>query len=351
MWPYCSQPLYYGGMPIMANFTILNGLGVTGHMVDAPSWYPNLQLHGEFLEVAFEYSEVLWPWSGYLALRVTVAETARRWSGVAEGMIEFTIASPENGVDIRSTVVLPIKVKVIPTPPREKRLLWDQFHSIAYPGGYFPRDDLRATADPLDWNGDHVHTNFRHMYQHLRSRGFFVEVLGAPLTCFDATDYGALIIVDSEEEFFPEEVAKVRPDAQKDLDIAWLCGSFHFSPLKLHRDVVEHDLSLIVIADWYDADVMNKIMFYDENTKNWWHPETGGANIPALNDLLQPFGMAFSSQIYHGHFGFQEHSAPYLSGSSIHAFPAGGHLFYQPMTDQYVPAVGSPPPGKLVADG
>lgn len=28
------------------------------------------------------------------------------------------------------------------------------------------------------------------MYQHLRSMGYFVEVLGAPLTCFDASQYG-----------------------------------------------------------------------------------------------------------------------------------------------------------------
>lgn len=39
-------------------------------------------------------------------------------------------------------------------------------------------------------NGDHIHTNFRDMYQHLRSMGYFVEVLGAPFTCFDASQYG-----------------------------------------------------------------------------------------------------------------------------------------------------------------
>ena len=39
-------------------------------------------------------------------------------------------------------------------------------------------------------NGDHIHTNFRDMYQHLRSMGYFVEVLGSPFTCFDANQYG-----------------------------------------------------------------------------------------------------------------------------------------------------------------
>jgi len=34
MWPYCSQPIYYGGMPNIVNVTILNGMGVTGRIVD-----------------------------------------------------------------------------------------------------------------------------------------------------------------------------------------------------------------------------------------------------------------------------------------------------------------------------
>ena len=38
-------------------------------------------------------------------------------------------------------------------------------------------------------NGDHIHTNFKDMYMHLRNAGYFVEVLGAPFTCFDASKY------------------------------------------------------------------------------------------------------------------------------------------------------------------
>lgn len=34
MWPYCSQPIYYGGMPTIVNVTILNGMGVTGRIID-----------------------------------------------------------------------------------------------------------------------------------------------------------------------------------------------------------------------------------------------------------------------------------------------------------------------------
>ncbi|KAG1680952.1 hypothetical protein FOA52_009911 [Chlamydomonas sp. UWO 241] len=34
--------------------------------------------------------------------------------------------------------------------------------------------------------------------------GYFVEVLASPFTCFDATNYAALVIVDSEDEFYPQ---------------------------------------------------------------------------------------------------------------------------------------------------
>ena len=101
---------------------------------------------------------------------------------------------------------LPLRVKIIPTPPRSKRILWDQYHNLRYPSGYIPRDKLKEHTDPLDWNADHIHTNFRDLYSHLRSSGYFLEVLGHPLTCFDASNYGTLLIVDAEEEYFTEEI-------------------------------------------------------------------------------------------------------------------------------------------------
>jgi membrane-bound transcription factor site-1 protease len=51
----------------------------------------------------------------------------------------------------------------------------------------------------FDKYGDHLHTNFRGVFNFLRSEGYFVEVLGEPFTCFDASQYGTLLIVDPEE--------------------------------------------------------------------------------------------------------------------------------------------------------
>ena len=57
---------------------------------------------------------------------------------------------------------------------------------MRYPPAYIPRDTLEVRSDILDWHGDHPHTNYHNMYDALRQAGYFVEVLGSPLTCFDA---------------------------------------------------------------------------------------------------------------------------------------------------------------------
>lgn len=65
------------------------------------------------------------------------------------------------------------------------------------------------------------------MYNSLRASGYYVEVLGSPFTCFDANQYGTLLLVDSEEEFFREEVEKLKVDvAEKGLS---LVGYIHIN--------------------------------------------------------------------------------------------------------------------------
>lgn len=93
---------------------------------------------------------------------------------------------------------------------------------------------------------------------------------GTPYTCFDAKNYGeyfmfllinnnqeifehfilffnclisgTLFIIDPEEEYFPQELHKLKLD-------------------------VENGLSIIIFADWYNVKVMKKVKFYDENTR------------------------------------------------------------------------------------
>ncbi|XP_012076700.1 subtilisin-like protease SBT6.1 isoform X2 [Jatropha curcas] len=310
-WPFCRQPLYAGAMPIMFNATILNGMGVIGYIESPPTWHP-VDEEGNLLSIHFTYSEVIWPWTGYLALHMQIKEEGAQFSGEIEGNVTLRVYSPpapgEKGRR-SSTCVLQLKLKVVPTPARSKRVLWDQFHSIKYPPGYIPRDSLDVRNDILDWHGDHLHTNFHIMFNMLRDAGYYVETLGSPFTCFDAHQYGTLLLVDLEDEYFQEEIEKLRDD------------------------VISAGLGLAVFAEWYNVDTMVKMRFFDDNTRSWWTPVTGGANIPALNDLLAPFGIAFGDKILNGDFSIDGEQSRYASGTDIVRFPRGGYLHSFPFLD------------------
>ena len=303
MWPYCSQELYYSAQPIIVNVTLLNSISVASRIVRQPYWQPASP--SSALSLRFSYSEPLWPWSGYLAIELRVEEDVTE-KQIVEGTIALSVESDDGSV---STLSIPLRASVIPRPPRQRRLLWDQFHNLRYPSGYFPRDNLEVKTDTLDWNGDHPHTNFKQLYTQLRQMGYYVEVLGGNFMCFDAQLYGALLLVDPEEEYFSVEVSK------------------------LHSDVVERGLSLIVVAEWYNLQVMREVKFWDENTASWWTPETGGSNVPALNELMAPFGIAFSHHVVKGRVNVTNQLIAFNSGTTIARFPAAGRLLFSPLAD------------------
>lgn len=303
-WPFCRQPLYAGAMPVIFNATILNGMGAIGYVSESPTWHP-VNEEGNLLSIRFTYSEVIWPWTGYLALHMQIKEEGAQFLGVIEGNVTVKVYSPpaQGEKTVRtSTSVLRLRLKVVPTPARSRRILWDQFHNIKYPPGYIPRDSLDVRNDILDWHGDHPHTNFHTMFNMLSDAGYYVEILGSPLTCFDARQYGTLLLVDLEEEYFEEEINKLK------------------------EDVLNTGLGLVVFAEWYNVETMVKMKFFDDNTRSWWTPVTGGANVPALNDLLAPFGIAFGDKILNGDFSINGEQSRYASGTNILRFPAGGYV-------------------------
>ena len=88
---------------------------------DGPPIFTATYVAAQYLTVDFEYSNVLWPWSGFLALYIRVLPEAAAVDDVASGDVAFQIVSPpapgEKGPR-RSKVTFPVKVKIIPTPPR-----------------------------------------------------------------------------------------------------------------------------------------------------------------------------------------------------------------------------------------
>uniref|UniRef100_A0A915Q197 Peptidase S8/S53 domain-containing protein n=1 Tax=Setaria digitata TaxID=48799 RepID=A0A915Q197_9BILA len=309
MWPYCSQPLYASALPTIINVTIVNGMGVSGRIVEEPVWEPLMDERGDLLNISIMYSDLLWPWSGYMAVAINVVPSGYNYDGTASGKITVTVVSEERGKQKHSSAQFLIRVRIIPTPPRSQRLLWDQYRNIRYPPGYFPRDDLRDKTNVLDWNADHPHTNFKPLYQHLRSSGYYIEVLGEPLTCVDLSQYSAYLLVDPEDEFFPSERQK------------------------LYFEVNNANLNLIIFADWYNESVVDKIKFMDENTKQWWQPETGGTNLPALNDLLEKWNISLSAHVLDGIANIGNTVIKYLSGTSIANAPTDALIALSSLID------------------
>lgn len=71
---------------------------------------------------------------------------------------------------------------------------------------------------------------------------------------------GTLLMVDSEEEYFPEEITKLKRD-------------------------IDNGLSLIIFSDWYNTSVMRKVKFYDENTRYLLF--TAGHNMVDITVTIQ----------------------------------------------------------------
>lgn len=77
-----------------------------------------------------------------------------------------------------------------------------------------------------------------------------------------------------------------------------------------------------MLADWYDEKTMAKLRILDDNTHRYISPLTGGANVPALNDLLRPFGISLGSGVLAGDWGFDRKSTRMVNGVPIIEFPS-----------------------------
>lgn len=68
--------------------------------------------------------------------------------------------------------------------------------------------------------------------------------------------------------------------------------------------------------------------------RQWWMPNTGGSNIPALNDLLATWSVAFGDRVYEGYFSMQDRNVHFASGASIVKFPDDGIIISKNLKDQ-----------------
>lgn len=266
-----EEPLVPSAVPHVVNVTLLNSLSRTS-IVERVAFRCGGGGGCGLLRVraATARAAVLYPYSGAvgIAVEALAAPEAGAETVTVTGVIMITARDAASGAEARAEV--PLEVRVGAAAGRGRRVAFDLFHSLHFPSAFFPRDDL-SDADLLDWHQDHPDTNYAELRGRLVAAGFQVDALPFDLTCADWRAYGALLLVDPEDTFLPEE-----RDA-------------------LRRAVREDGLALVVAADWYDPATMAGLAFFDDSTRAVWAPETGGANVPALNDLLEPFGFAFGA--------------------------------------------------------
>lgn len=308
MWPLCSQPLFHGSLPLMVNLTILNPGSVSGKLVGAPEWIP--ANNGSYVTVSVASPDIVWPYYGSLGIFIEVKKDAAWFQGVVSGSLVIKIKNN----DQTDEVSVPMKIQVAPAPPKSRRILWDQFRNIPYPSAFVPRDSLENTYDLLDSAGDHPHTNFHELWNFLIDEGYFVDILPFELSCVSLEQYGVVMMVDPEEEFFAEEESALR------------------------QALKYSNVSLIVLADWFDEAFIDSMEMFDTSTLSRWHAVTGGSNIPALNKLLREFHIAFGEgAVSNGSISMLSADAdsfPYWSGSFLTAFPVGGYLGFIDAVDQ-----------------
>lgn len=72
------------------------------------------------------------------------------------------------------------------------------------------------------------------LYTYLTSKGYFIEILSEPVTCFNASDFGALMLIDVEKKFSWDEI------------------------LKLRHDMLNKGLNLVVFAEWSEESLVLK---------------------------------------------------------------------------------------------
>ena len=91
-----------------------------GYYSQEPTFTPSNEA-GRMLDIRFDHSDVLWPWSGFLAFYIRVVPEAASYHGIAQGTISFVVSSPAaqgEAATRTSPVSMQIKLQIVPTPPR-----------------------------------------------------------------------------------------------------------------------------------------------------------------------------------------------------------------------------------------
>jgi membrane-bound transcription factor site-1 protease len=309
LWPL-DAPLYARGQPRAVNVTIYNSRATLSRIARPPEWEPALDTGGWALSLAFSHAERVDQHCGYVGIAVSVRPEAAAYTGEARGHVVLWLQDEGPGADAMAhSVRIALRAHIMPTPPRERRLLLDTHHSASYPQGFFPNDDLaRLDREVMDWPADGPLAGHLELHRALFAAGYFVEQLTVPFHAsgLDPANYGALLLLDPEEPIDSASAANLRAAVERS------------------------GLGLVVAADWWSSEQMRALDHADAAVDGAPIRICGsaGAHVPSLNRLLAPWGVRFGEGVWSGAYatGSTAPMIDHASGSAIVSFPRGGLL-------------------------
>ena len=140
-------------------------------------------MDGKRVTLRVQFSDILYPYVGHIAVSLSVTKKKHTeshdisdiFTGRVNGKLHVTVQthgppliSPDEKDILEdekykknpsessfaydaiknvqtSTAVVDFSLLIIPTPIREKKILWDVYHNIGYPSAFVPRDDLDSS--------------------------------------------------------------------------------------------------------------------------------------------------------------------------------------------------------------
>ena len=101
-------------------------------------------------------------------------------------------------VGLSTTSQIKIAGQVSSPVPRNKKILFDSYHSLKYPESGYIASDEKSSTYPFDWRGDSIYTNYLDFFEEVVSAGYHIDILHHSFSCVDSSRYGIYILADPE---------------------------------------------------------------------------------------------------------------------------------------------------------
>lgn len=267
---FCYLSLYYTSQPIYLHITVLNSKSPRFYLRSS-IWKENgnSSMHN-YLEVNTQTIDQSDSWTMLIRISIRVVYPVEIQT-LSNGIL---LLSFENHDLQENHVNFSMILNIHPTPLKQYRILFDQFHNIQ--SKQYLNDHLLEITDSFNSRTDSLLTNFLNFFKFLKNDGYFVEITNLPLNSLNMGFYGLnhslyfhsftalILIVDPEQQFSTREL-----------------------------ECLEHSFnnSILLIVDWHLSNLNQLINTVDNNDIPY--QSLPGSQHHQFKLLLDHFNLAF----------------------------------------------------------